>query len=177
MWETAYDVTTTAFDCNVNRTKGDSTNQLYTINHFLDTEVSSLFDTLVPDKSALDQTNAANGTGSLGLQAEECGAQYGRSPNFMLVDVRISCLISFRILKLMVSVQFYEYGNGSVFEVAATLNGVTYAPTSPIATPITGSSTSSSTSSDGSLIAIPRGLFAGVVTLMTGMAVGAWTVL
>ena len=32
--------------------------------------------------------------------------------------------------------QFYEYGGGSVFEVAATANGVTYNPTTPIATPI-----------------------------------------
>ena len=92
MWETAYDVTNTTFDCNVNRTKGDSTTQLYTINHFLDTSVSSLFDSLTPDKSALNQTNAANGTGSLGLQAEQCGAQYGRSPNFMLVDVSFPLL-------------------------------------------------------------------------------------
>lgn len=87
MWETAYDVTDPTFDCNVNRTKGDSSTQLYTINHFLDTSVTSLFDSLTPDKNALNQTNAANGTGSLGLQAEQCGTQYGRSPNFMLVDV------------------------------------------------------------------------------------------
>jgi len=33
-------------------------------------------------------------------------------------------------------VQFYEFGGGSVFEVAAGLNGVSYDPTSPIATPL-----------------------------------------
>ena len=88
MWETAYDVTTTTFDCNVNRTNGDPTSELYTINHFLDLDILGI---LIPDKLALDQTNAASGTGSLGLQAQECGAQYWRSPNFMLVDVSISC--------------------------------------------------------------------------------------
>ena len=78
MWETAYDVTDTTFDCNVNRTSGDSTTELYTINHFLDKYVTVLTTTLTPDKDSLNQTNAANGTGSLGLQASECGAEYGR---------------------------------------------------------------------------------------------------
>lgn len=89
MWETAYDVTDTTFDCNVNRTSGDSTTQLYTINHFLDKYETVLTLTLTPDKDALNQTNAASGTGSLGLQASECGGTYGRYPNFMLVDVSI----------------------------------------------------------------------------------------
>ena len=111
MWETAYDVTNTTFDCNVNRTKGDSTTQLYTINHFLDTSVSSLFDSLTPDKSALNQTNAANGTGSLGLQAEQCGAQYGRSPNFMLVDVSFPLLNLF--FKNRVLMKFASFMSGA----------------------------------------------------------------
>jgi hypothetical protein len=88
MWETAFDVTDPTFDCNVNRTKGDSSTQLYTINHFLDKNDASLLGSLTPDKDALNTTNAASGTGSLGLQAEQCTEQYGRSPNFMLVDVR-----------------------------------------------------------------------------------------
>ncbi|KAE9398454.1 PLC-like phosphodiesterase [Gymnopus androsaceus JB14] len=41
--------------------------------------------------------------------------------------------------------QFYEYGNGSVFEVAAAANNVTYVP-KRIATPKTSSSSSSSSS-------------------------------
>jgi hypothetical protein len=36
IWETAFDVTDTTFDCNVNRTKGDTATQMYLINHFLD---------------------------------------------------------------------------------------------------------------------------------------------
>ena len=43
----------------------------------------------IPNKPALNTTNAVSGPGSLGLQAEQCAAQYGRNPNFMLVDVSI----------------------------------------------------------------------------------------
>ena len=86
MWETASDVTDPTFDCNVNRTQGDPSTELYTINHFLDSTDGPL-DTLVPDKAALNTTNAPSGPGSVGLQAQQCGAQYGRYPNFLLVDV------------------------------------------------------------------------------------------
>lgn len=85
VWETAYDVTDPTFDCDVNRTKGDSTNQMYLINHFLDT---NLLGSPIPDTADLDTTNAANGTGSLGAQLDTCVGDYGRNPNFMLVDVR-----------------------------------------------------------------------------------------
>ena len=89
MWETAFDVTDPTFDCNVNRTNGDPSTQLYTINHFLDEEVSVIATSIAPDKDALNTTNAASGDGSLGKQASECGVQHGRSPNFMLVDVSL----------------------------------------------------------------------------------------
>ena len=35
------------------------------------------------------------------------------------------------------SLQFYEYGGGSVFQVAATANGVTYSPSRPVPEPRT----------------------------------------
>ncbi|EJU00025.1 PLC-like phosphodiesterase [Dacryopinax primogenitus] len=107
MWETAFDVTTT-FDCVVNRTHGDPTTQLSTINHFLDigTTIAGIGITM-PDKPALPQTNAVSGPNSLGAQAQECVAENGRAPNFLLVD-------------------YYEVGGGSVFEVAAELNGIPY---------------------------------------------------
>jgi hypothetical protein len=126
IWESPYDVTTT-FDCSVNRTQGDSSTQMYLINHFLDTLVLGV---PVPDPSQANQTNAVSGQNSLGEQVSLCVGEYSRNPNFMLVD-------------------FYEYGGGSVFEVAATANGVTYAPTTPIATPIP--QTSSSTSSNNAM--------------------------
>jgi len=44
--------------------------------------------------------------------------------------------------------QFYEFGGGSVFQVAATANGVTYNPATPVPSPrSTGTPTTGTTSS------------------------------
>ncbi|KZP25421.1 PLC-like phosphodiesterase [Athelia psychrophila] len=123
VWETAFDVTDTTFNCDVNRTQGDSSTQMYLINHFLD---SLLLGQPTPNKAQANITNGVSGVGSLGVQVETCAAEYSRNPNYLLVD-------------------FYEFGGGSVFEVAATANGVTYSPATPIATPITSGSASSTT--------------------------------
>jgi hypothetical protein len=113
VWETAFNVLDPAFDCNVNRTQGDPAVQLYLINHFLDKIV---FNNPVPDVDKANVTNAATGFGSLGAHVETCVGQHTRPPNFMLVD-------------------FYEYGGGSVFEVAASINGVPYTPSESVALP------------------------------------------
>ena len=84
IWETAYDVIDSSFDCNVNRTTGDTSTQMYLINHFLDTV---LLGQPVPDIASLNQTNAVSGTGSLGTQIITCLTAHGRPPNFLLVDV------------------------------------------------------------------------------------------
>jgi hypothetical protein len=85
IWETAYDVTDPAFDCNVNRTHAtDTSTQMYLINHFLD---KLLLGQPVPYVEKANVTNAATGAGSLGTQVATCVAAYGRPPNFMLVDV------------------------------------------------------------------------------------------
>jgi len=150
MWETAFDVTST-FDCAVNRTHGDSTTQLMTINHFLDifSSIGSVvLDT--PNKGALATTNAASGTGSLGAQAGECVADYGRAPNFMLVD-------------------FYEVGQGSVFEVAAGYNGVSYSPATPIASAPPSATSGGSGSGTGGTQETSVPLSAGVA-----LHVGGW---
>lgn len=129
VWETAFDVTDQTFNCEVNRT-GTADNKMYLINHFLDENETLLGTTFpVPNKDLLNVTNSASGTGSLGLQAQQCGAQWGKYPNFMLVD-------------------FYDYGGGSVFQVAAQLNGISYTPTSSVAPPTsTGSGGSQPTES------------------------------
>lgn len=44
-------------------------------------------------------------------------------------------------------VQFYEFGGGSVFEVAATANGVTYNPATPVPSPLTSSTGTTSVTS------------------------------
>lgn len=128
VWETAFDVTDPTFSCAVNRTQGDTSQQMYLINHFLDSNQPILgsFSSLAPDKGQLNVTNSASGPGSLGEQASDCSGQYGRAPNFMLVD-------------------FYNYGEGSVFQVAASLNGLP-APTNTIAPPLINGSASPSSS-------------------------------
>jgi len=128
MWETAFDVTDTTFDCNVNRSNGDTSTELFLINHFLDKIVLGED---APDPQDANVTNGVSGTGSLGAQVQTCVAAQGRNPNFMLVD-------------------FYEFGGGSVFQVAATANGVTYNPSTPVPSPRstgTATGTTSSTSS------------------------------
>ncbi|KAF9481650.1 PLC-like phosphodiesterase [Pholiota conissans] len=126
IWETEFNVVDPSFNCDVNRTHStDPTTQMFLINHFLDKIVLGV---PVPFVAQLNVTNAASGAGSLGAQVDTCKAAHGRAPNFLLVD-------------------FYEYGAGSVFQVAAGINGVTYSPTSPIAAP---KSTSSGTSTSGS---------------------------
>ncbi|KAL1951400.1 hypothetical protein VTO73DRAFT_549 [Trametes versicolor] len=163
VWETAYDVTDTTFDCAVNRTHGDSSTQLYLINHFLDKLIAGF---PAPDSDKANTTNAASGVGSLGQQVQTCSAQYGRNPNFMLVD-------------------FYEFGNGSVFQVAADANGVTYSPATPVATPLFGS-TSTSSSSTGVTTGAANGAvgmrlgpahFAASLAVIGGIVAGALTVL
>jgi len=85
IWETAFDVTDPAFDCQVNRTRGDTSTQMYLINHFLDVQITS--GVFVPATSLLNQTNAATGSGSVGAQVSTCLTDHGRPPNFILVDV------------------------------------------------------------------------------------------
>jgi hypothetical protein len=53
------------------------------------------------------------------------------------------------------SLQFYEFGGGSVFQVAATANGVTYNPSTPVPSPRstgTATGTTSSTSKPNNAI-------------------------
>jgi hypothetical protein len=85
IWETAFDVTDTTFDCNVNRSSGDTSTQMYLINHFLDKVVLG---SPAPDVDHANTTNSASGVGSLGEQAlNTCVAANGKYPSFMLVDV------------------------------------------------------------------------------------------
>ncbi|MCJ1435491.1 hypothetical protein MMC27_004865 [Xylographa pallens] len=112
MWETPFDPTNQTFPCAVQRPPGISNTQarerMYLANHNLNKAMNLLGDTiLVPDTALLNQTNAASGYGSLGVAANNCAATWGRPPNFLLVD-------------------YYDVGNGSVFDIAAQLNGVAY---------------------------------------------------
>jgi len=110
MWEGPFDISNpSGFNCTISRPPTASSSEMYLINHYLYT-TSNLFggSTPVPDKAQLPVTNAVSGAGSLGEEAEvTCPALHGHYPTFLLVD-------------------FYDWGNGSVFQVAAQLNGVQY---------------------------------------------------
>jgi len=165
MWETSFDVTDATFPCNVNRTSGNPATQLSTINHFLDTSTNfGTFTVPTPNKNQLNVTNAVSGPGSLGQEVITCQSAHGTTPNFLLVD-------------------FYEYGQGSVFQVAASANGVQYSPTSPIATPITGSASAggsgtTSTPLNGAFdpVLSARGV-AALGTIVSGVVIGFLAIL
>ncbi|KAH0613234.1 uncharacterized protein H6S33_009614 [Morchella sextelata] len=108
MWETPFSQTDAAFPCTIERPpdqpRNDTEGKLYMANHNLNVEFSFAGQSLlVPNTVAINSTNAVDGPGSLGLQANQCRGLWERYPNFLLVD-------------------FYEAGNGSVFEVAAMAN-------------------------------------------------------
>jgi hypothetical protein len=114
MWETTFSPTDQNFPCNLGRPEGMSEQKmreiLYMANHNLNAEISFAgLNLLVPNVAEIKQTNSVEGFGSLGLMANTCTSDWGRPPNFLLVD-------------------FYNEGstNGSVFEVAARANNVTY---------------------------------------------------
>lgn len=115
MWETPFSPQNVSFPCTVQRppTLKNMTrardDYMYLANHNLNTEISLAgLEFLIPNTADLNITNAAgNKTGMLGEMAYSCDAMWERPPNFLLVD-------------------FYNVGNGSVFEVAAEMNGVTY---------------------------------------------------
>jgi len=114
MWETPFSPTDVTFPCTVQRPPKLDRNQtmgrLYMANHNLNTNIAIFgADFLVPNTAKINQTNAVSGDSSLGLMADTCESDWGRAPNFLLVD-------------------YYSYGNvpGSVFQVAATHNNVTY---------------------------------------------------
>jgi len=86
MWETPFDETNASFSCNIDRPSGltNGTGRLATVNHFLDTALPH--NILIPDFAEINRTNSVSGYGSLGEQALTCAAEYGKYPNFMLVD-------------------------------------------------------------------------------------------
>ncbi|KAJ5733496.1 tat pathway signal sequence [Penicillium malachiteum] len=114
MWETPFSPINRTFPCTVQRptdiTTAQAKKRMYMANHNLNLEVIlDDIDILIPDGAQINVTNAVSGYGSLGLMANKCLAKWDRAPNFLLVD-------------------YYNDGNfpGSVFEVAAQMNNVTY---------------------------------------------------
>jgi hypothetical protein len=114
MWETPFNPMDRNFPCTVQRPPNlgapEAKNRLYLMNHNLNAEFNVFgASILVPAVALLNETNNATGFGSLGVAASGCTADWGRPPNFLNVD-------------------YYNFGGypGSVFEVAAKMNNVTY---------------------------------------------------
>ncbi|KAJ5893880.1 PLC-like phosphodiesterase [Penicillium taxi] len=114
MWETPFSPTDRDFPCTEQRPPNlsvkDAKNRMYMANHNLNLELNlGSISLMIPNTAVMNVSNAVSGYGSLGLMAENCTATWDRPPNFLLVD-------------------FYNYGNfnGSVFEVAANMNNVTF---------------------------------------------------
>ncbi len=113
-WETPFSPTDPSFPCTQqrppNQAEDVSRNRMYMLNHNLNVEIAlSGTSILVPAYGLLDQINAVSGNGSLGLNIQGCHELWNRAPNWLLVD-------------------YYNFGNfnGSVFQVAADANGVSY---------------------------------------------------
>ncbi|KAI6248031.1 hypothetical protein HI914_03623 [Erysiphe necator] len=112
MWETPFSPTDRAFPCTVERPPGllppDASQRMYIMNHNLNYEISILGNSLlVPNLPLLNVTNNVTGYGSLGENAQGCNDTWHYPPKFLNVD-------------------YYNIGNGSVFQVAAKFNNVTY---------------------------------------------------
>ncbi|CAK7267479.1 hypothetical protein SEPCBS119000_002570 [Sporothrix epigloea] len=119
-WETPFDPTVASvpanetLPCTVQRPPGLNPalarERLFLMNHNVNFEVSVLGGSvMVPAVALLNQSNAATGINSLGAAADVCIETWGRPP-------------------LILNVDYYNKGSppGSVFEVAARLNGVVY---------------------------------------------------
>lgn len=116
MWETPFDPTDRSFPCTAQRppniSPADATDRLYLFNHNLNYDIDILGNSLlVPSIPLLNVTNSNSTTefGSLGMNAQSCNDTWHYPPKFLNVD-------------------FYNEGstNGSVFEVAAKFNNVTW---------------------------------------------------
>lgn len=112
IWETPFDQTNRSFPCTVQRPSGlskqEAEERMYMTNHNLNFEINLLgVDILVPYFSLLGETNGVAGFGSLGQGVSDCVETWNYPPKFLDVD-------------------FYNAGDGSVFEVAAAWNGVNY---------------------------------------------------
>ena len=112
VWETPFDPTDRDFPCTVQRPpdlpEDQAKNRLYLFNHNLNYEINLLgIQLLVPQVPLLNITNNVTGFGSLGVNTGSCTETWGFPPKFLNVD-------------------YYNVGDGSVFEVAAQFNNVTY---------------------------------------------------
>lgn len=114
MWETPFSPTNRSFPCTPQRPPDSPQqtreNRMYMANQNLNVAVDFAGLSIdVPAFPLLNETNAVDGFGSAGATVQNCTDDWNRPPNFILVD-------------------YYNLGNfnGSIFQVAASANNVTY---------------------------------------------------
>ena len=81
VWETPFSPTDRSFPCTVQRppdlSDEDAGRRMYMANHNLNTEITAFGTSLlVPTTTLLNETNAVNGTGSLGAMANDCAGNF-----------------------------------------------------------------------------------------------------
>lgn len=116
-WQTPFSPTNVSFPCTVQRPPGQkrevSEKRLYLANHNLNLPFDDKalgIDILLPDVVEINNTNAnTTAVGAAKTMIDQCTAEWGRPPNFLLVD-------------------YFNYGNfnGSTLAAAAEANNVTY---------------------------------------------------
>jgi len=114
MWETPFSPTDRDFPCTAqrppDRPRENREDRMYMMNQNLNIDVALLGISIdIPASTLLNETNAVEGYGSAGWSVLNCTRDWNRPPTFLLVD-------------------YYNIGNfnGSVFQVAADANNVTY---------------------------------------------------
>jgi hypothetical protein len=134
MWETPFSPTNRNFPCTEQRPPGLSheaaEKRLYMANHNLNLELNfGGLSMLIPNLADMSETNAVSGFGSLGWMAENCTSKFSFSFLFCLVWLElIHGTEDWNRPPNFLLVDYYNFGNvnGSVFEVAAEMNNVTY---------------------------------------------------
>lgn len=103
---------------------------MYMANHNLNTQIDLAgTELLVPTTVLMNETNAVNGTGSLGLMANNCAGEISLLLYFCLLNVVLMiALAAWPHPPNFLLVDYYNEGSspGSVFQVAALHNNVTY---------------------------------------------------
>ncbi|KIV95032.1 hypothetical protein PV10_02739 [Exophiala mesophila] len=114
MWETPFSPTDRDFPCTAQRPPDDSDevrrDRMFMMNQNLNIDINLAGLSIdIPATNILNETNAVDGYGSAGWSVLNCTRDWDRPPTFLLVD-------------------YYNIGNfnGSVFQVAADANNVTY---------------------------------------------------
>ncbi|RUS30869.1 PLC-like phosphodiesterase [Jimgerdemannia flammicorona] len=163
VFETPFSVLNeSGFVCTVDRPKNpaNQNSMMYVMNHFLYGSLSIAgIEIELPQPGKVNTTNS---DASLGLQERTCTSTFGRIPNYIAVD-------------------FYEAGD--VFQLLASMNGVTYVEKQLGGTKTTSSSNSQATTGNKISITIGNGgiggsdagRWAAMLTAVVG-GVAAWVI-